>query len=93
MDPPLVAVTICRFMAAAIQAGTYASVEVLRPFIHERKEGIAAIGARLGVDFARTWSCYKGGELHCGRCGTCVERKEAFALEGLEDPTEYEAES
>ena len=80
-------------IAAAIQAGTYASVEVLRPFSHERKEGIAASGARLGVDFARTWSCYKGGELHCGRCGTCVERKEAFALAGLEDPTEYEAES
>jgi hypothetical protein len=80
-------------MAAAIQAGTYASVEVLRPFIHERKEGIAAIGARLGVEFARTWSCYKGGEHHCGKCGTCVERKEAFAMAGLEDPTEYEAES
>jgi len=80
-------------MAAAIQAGTYASIEVLRPFISERKEGIAAIGAGLGIDFAQTWSCYKGGALHCGKCGTCVERKEAFALAGLIDPTEYEAES
>lgn len=80
-------------MAAAIRAGTYAGISVLRPFIHERKEGIAAIGAQLGLDFAMTWSCYKGGELHCGKCGTCVERKEAFAIAGLEDPTVYEPES
>ncbi|HRQ90450.1 MAG TPA: 7-cyano-7-deazaguanine synthase QueC [Bacteroidia bacterium] len=80
-------------MAAAIRAGTYADIEVLRPFIAERKEGIAAIGARLGIDFSTTWSCYKGGERHCGKCGTCVERKEAFALAGLDDPTVYEDES
>lgn len=78
-----------RPMAEAIRAGTYAGIEVLRPFIDLRKEGIAAIGAGLGVDFARTWSCYKGGEMHCGKCGTCVERKEAFALAGLPDPTVY----
>ena len=77
-------------LAEAIRAGTYAGIEVLRPFIRERKEGIAEIGARLGVDFARTWSCYKGGEIHCGKCGTCVERKEAFSLAGLKDPTIYE---
>ena len=78
-----------RPMAEAIRAGTYAGIEVLRPFIDLRKEGIAAIGAGLGVDFAQTWSCYKGGEMHCGKCGTCVERKEAFALAGLPDPTVY----
>lgn len=78
-----------RPMAKAIRAGTYAGIEVLRPFIDLRKEGIAAIGAGLGVDFAQTWSCYKGGEMHCGKCGTCVERKEAFALAGLPDPTVY----
>jgi 7-cyano-7-deazaguanine synthase len=78
-----------RPMAEAIRAGTYAGIEVLRPFIDLRKEGIAAIGAGLGVDLARTWSCYKGGEVHCGKCGTCVERKEAFALAGLPDPTVY----
>ena len=44
----------------------------------------------LGVDFANTWSCYKGGDLHCGVCGTCVERREAFLLAGLTDPTLYE---
>lgn len=78
-----------RPMAEAIRAGTYAGIEVLRPFIELRKEGIAAIGAGLGIDFAQTWSCYKGGEVHCGKCGTCVERKEAFALAGLPDPTFY----
>lgn len=79
-----------RPMADAITAGTYEKIEVLRPFIGVRKEDIAAEGAKLGVDFSRTWSCYKGGELHCGKCGTCVERKEAFELAKLTDPTDYE---
>ncbi|NWJ45330.1 MAG: 7-cyano-7-deazaguanine synthase QueC [Chloroflexi bacterium] len=61
------------------------------PFINSGKHDIAAIGTRLGVPFAETWSCYKGGEKHCGKCGTCVERKEAFQLAGVPDPTEYEA--
>ncbi|MAS94543.1 MAG: 7-cyano-7-deazaguanine synthase QueC [Verrucomicrobiales bacterium] len=76
-------------MAEAISAGTYADLQVLRPFIAMRKEDIASAGAELGVDFSRTWSCYKGGELHCGKCGTCVERKEAFELAKLTDPTVY----
>jgi len=54
-----------------------------------RKEDIAARGQALGVDFSMTWSCYKGGDIHCGQCGTCVERREAFQLAGLDDPTEY----
>lgn len=78
-------------MARAIEAGTYADLQVLRPFIDLRKEGIAAVGSGLGIDYSMTWSCYKGGNLHCGRCGTCVERKEAFERAGLEDPTEYES--
>lgn len=77
-------------MAEAISAGTYVDLQVLRPFIAMRKEDIAARGAALEVDFSRTWSCYKGGEIHCGVCGTCVERKEAFSLANLTDPTEYE---
>jgi 7-cyano-7-deazaguanine synthase len=77
-------------MAAAIAAGTYADVAVLRPFIDQRKEDIAARGVALGLDYARTWSCYKGGAIHCGKCGTCVERKEAFDLARLVDPTEYD---
>lgn len=78
-----------RPMSEAIRRGTYADVEVIRPFISETKAGIAARGAALGVDFAQTWSCYVGGEIHCGECGTCVERREAFLLAGLPDPTVY----
>lgn len=78
-------------MAEAIRLGTYAEVRLLRPFIHLDKAGIARRGRELGVDFARTWSCYKGGDVHCGTCGTCVERREAFQLAGLPDPTVYAA--
>jgi len=80
-----------RALGAAMRLGTYAGVQLLRPFIAMNKAEIAALGARLGVDFARTWSCYKGGSRHCGKCGTCVERREAFLLAGLADPTDYEA--
>ena len=79
-----------RSMGEAIRLGTYAGVEVLRPFVALTKGDIAARGKALRVDFAQTWSCYKGGEIHCGKCGTCVERREAFQEGGVEDPTEYE---
>ncbi len=61
------------------------------PFVSITKADIVTIGHRLGVDYAKTWSCYKGGVAHCGTCGTCVERKEAFELAGVPDPTRYEA--
>lgn len=77
-------------MAEAIRQGTYASIQLLRPFIAMDKTAIVHRGVALGVDFADTWSCYKGGEIHCGTCGTCVERREAFLLAGLPDPTVYE---
>ena len=80
-----------RAMGDAMRLGTYAGVQLLRPFITMDKAGIATAGARLGVDYTRTWSCYKGGAVHCGKCGTCVERREAFLLAGLVDPTVYEA--
>jgi len=76
-------------MGDAMRLGTDAKIALLRPFIAMTKGDIAALGARLGVDFARTYSCYKGGAVHCGRCGTCVERREAFTDAGLKDPTEY----
>ncbi len=76
--------------AEAIRQGTYERIQVLRPFVRMRKEDIAARGQQLGVNFRQTWSCYKGGDKHCGKCGTCVERKEAFQLAGITDPTLYE---
>lgn len=77
-------------MATAMGEGTYAKVQLLRPFIAMDKTRIAIRGTELGVDFSETWSCYKGRELHCGVCGTCVERREAFLLARLPDPTRYE---
>lgn len=74
-------------MAAAVEAGTYNGVKVVSPYCNMTKRDIALRGRELGVDYSLTYSCYKGGEKHCGKCGTCVERREA--LEGF-DPTEYE---
>ncbi|ENN85530.1 succinoglycan biosynthesis transcriptional regulator protein [Rhizobium freirei PRF 81] len=68
----------------------YASVSLYAPYVTISKADIVADGAKHRTPFAETWSCYKGGERHCGRCGTCVERREAFHLAGIEDPTEYE---
>jgi 7-cyano-7-deazaguanine synthase len=62
---------------------------ILAPFVASSKADIVGRGAELGVPFADTWSCYKGGEVHCGTCGTCVERREAFELAGVADPTRY----
>lgn len=75
---------------AAATAGTYNNVKVIAPYTKITKSDIARIGKRLGIDYAETWSCYKGGEVHCGKCGTCVERKEALAEAGIEDKTIYE---
>lgn len=61
------------------------------PFLFMGKSDIVRLGDELGVDFTRTWSCYRGWETHCGECGTCVERKEAFELAEVPDPTEYSA--
>ena len=71
----------------AAEAGTYNGVRIVSPYCNLTKRDIALRGKELGIDYGRTWSCYKGGEKHCGRCGTCTERKEALA--GF-DPTEYE---
>lgn len=79
-------------MAAAMKEGTYAKIELLRPFIAMDKAAIARRGRDLGIDFSETWSCYKGREIHCGACGTCVERREAFTLAGMPDPTRYETQ-
>lgn len=70
----------------AASRGTYNNVELVAPFITLTKKQIGDIGYDLIVDFTKTYSCYKGGEIHCGKCGTCVERQEAL---GSFDPTEY----
>ncbi len=79
-----------RPMSEAMRAGTYIGVEVCAPYTSISKADIACIGKRLGIDYAETYSCYKGGERHCGRCGTCIERKEALREAGIDDPTDYE---
>ncbi len=75
---------------AAATAGTYNNVKVVAPYTQITKSDIARIGKKLGIDYTETWSCYKGGEVHCGKCGTCVERKEALTEAGIEDKTIYE---
>lgn len=77
-------------MDKATSAGTFVDVRVEAPYTNISKADIVRRGTALGIDYAKTWSCYKGSEMHCGKCGTCVERKEAFADAGVEDPTEYE---
>lgn len=79
-----------RAIDAAAQAGTFVGVRVEAPYTDIRKEDIARRGHQLGINYAETWSCYKGGDKHCGKCGTCEERKEAFRLAGLDDSTDYE---
>lgn len=68
----------------------YADVRLHTPFVERSKADIVTEGAKYATPFAETWSCYKGGALHCGRCGTCVERREAFHLARVPDPTAYE---
>lgn len=82
--------TFIQAISAATQSGTYVGVEVSAPYTHLSKAEIVKRGAQLGIDYADTWSCYKGGDLHCGRCGTCVERHEAFVIADVPDPTTYE---
>ena len=73
----------------AAMSGTYLNVEVDAPYTNISKTDIARRGVALGIDYSETWSCYKGGAVHCGTCGTCVERKEALHDAGIDDKTEY----
>ena len=79
-----------RPMSEAMRAGTYIGVEVCAPYTGITKTDIACIGNRLGINYGETYSCYKGGEHHCGRCGTCKERRKALRQAGIDDPTIYE---
>ena len=77
-------------MSEAARTGTYPGITLLCPFTNLTKGQIAARGAELGINYAETWSCYRGGDHHCGKCGTCVERREAFELAGVDDQTKYD---
>lgn len=78
-------------MANAIYVGSYSTIRLHTPIQWLMKSDIAALGYKLGVNFADTWSCYKGDEDHCGVCPTCRSRKEAFRIAGVSDPTTYAA--
>ena len=82
--------TFISSMSEAMAYGTYRNVTIEAPYTGISKTDIAKIGKQLGIDYSKTYSCYKGGEKHCGKCGTCVERKEALRDAGIDDPTEYE---
>lgn len=72
--------------------GTFNGVQVISPFNNKTKSQIVSVGKEIEIEdiMARTWTCYEGREKHCGKCGSCVERKEAFALANVEDKTIYE---
>ena len=76
-------------MDEALKLCDWNTVSLYRPFVQLSKHDLVRKGNELGVPFEKTWSCYAGNDKHCGKCGTCVERKEAFELVGLLDPTEY----
>lgn len=77
-------------MGKAVREGTYDGITLSAPYTHLSKSQIVERGAPLGVDYSETYSCYRGGKKHCGTCGTCRERAEAFALAGVADPTVYD---
>lgn len=70
-------------------AGTFEGLTIEAPYTDITKAEIAAKGKQLEIDYSETWSCYKGGNVHCGKCGTCIERREALELAGIEDKTVY----
>ena len=82
--------TFANAMSSAIQLGTYGNIKVVTPFINKNKAQVVAEGLKLNVPYELTWSCYHGGDKQCGVCGTCIDRKAAFAANGVEDPQVYE---
>lgn len=83
--------TFIAAMNKAVSYGTYESISVFAPYTRNSKSDIADHGKELNLDYSETWSCYCGRDRHCGKCGTCIERKEALRDAGIEDFTEYES--
>ena len=73
-------------IGAAISIGTYGKVKLRAPLVNLNKAELVKEGLRLGTPYHLTWSCYEGGETPCGKCGTCIDRAEAFRLNNIEDP-------
>ena len=82
--------TFLQYMRDSIYNGTWAGIKLLTPFENMSKADIVKIGATIKAPMEMTWTCYKGRELHCGKCGACTERKEAFKINNIPDPTKYE---
>jgi 7-cyano-7-deazaguanine synthase len=78
-------------MSNAMSNGTDTNITVWAPYTNITKAEIARHGKALGVDYSKTWSCYKGGAVHCGKCATCIERREALQAAGIQDTTKYES--
>lgn len=76
-------------MYRAISIGTYGKVKVTTPFVQFTKDEVVGLGLELKVPYELTWSCYEGGEVACGTCGTCIDRKQAFLKNGVSDPIPY----
>lgn len=77
-------------MNKAINLGTYGKISVERPLINMNKAEVVKTGLKLNVPYNLTWSCYEGKEKQCGKCGTCIDRKNAFLKNGVKDPVDYE---
>lgn len=77
-------------MDEAINTGTYGKISIVAPFVNSNKSQVLACGLKLKVPYNLTWSCYLGGDKACGKCGTCIDRINAFKLNGVMDPIEYE---
>jgi 7-cyano-7-deazaguanine synthase len=77
-------------MNKALGLADWNDLNLHRPYVAMTKSDLVSLGEELNAPLHLTWSCYAGGEIHCGKCGTCVERKEAFALANIPDPTKYE---
>lgn len=82
--------TFINSMSEAMRYGTYDGITIWAPYTNITKTDIAVRGKLLGIDYSETWSCYRGGEHHCGKCGTCTERMEALRLAGIKDKTIYD---
>ena len=76
-------------MEKALGLADWNDLRLYRPFVDMTKADLVRLGTEFGTPLEMTWSCYAGMDVHCGKCGTCVERKEAFELAKIHDPTKY----